>query len=465
MFEARHLRVLRAVARTGSLSGAARELGCTQPAVSQQMKALELAAGTPLLVRGGRTTRLTEAGEALARHASGILAGLAAAEEEVAAIGGLRAGRVRLVSFPSAGPSLVPTALAAMRAAHPDVRITLAEAQPRRAVEMLRAGECELALAYRYEDEDGGEQAAAWEGLLVRPLLFDRLFAVLPAGHRPARGGGPVRLSDLADEPWIAGCPHCRRHLVELCRREGFEPRIDFATDDYPAAVGLVASGMGVPAQPGLALEAVRLRAVAVRELRPAVRREAAAVTLPDLAQVPAVDMMLGRLRLAALRDRPSVRVRAEADVRRCGETFPLWLLSGESVTAGGVRAHDPVAGPAHHLLALVLGESAPDPVGFADRQSVRRALGADGAAHAHLLRRRLTRAPGSTALSLGVEEQGAVDTAAGGDELPVPEVGVRAREAGEVCHCSSPREVGCRDTVQARSSGRVLSTLHLLSK
>ncbi|SNT56975.1 LysR family transcriptional regulator [Actinacidiphila glaucinigra] len=307
MFEARHLRVLRAVARTGSLSGAARELGCTQPAVSQQMKALELAAGTPLLVRGGRTTRLTEAGEALARHASGILAGLAAAEEEVAAIGGLRAGRVRMVSFPSAGPSLVPTALAAMRAAHPDVGITLAEAQPPRAVEMLRAGECELALVYRYEDDAGGEDAAAWEGFLVRPLLADRLFAVLPAGHALARAGGPVRLSDLADEAWIAGCTYCRRHLVELCGREGFEPRIDFATDDYPAAVGLVASGMGVSAQPGLALEAVRLRGVAVRELRPSVRREVAALTLPDLAQVPAVDMMLGRLRLAALRDPSTV--------------------------------------------------------------------------------------------------------------------------------------------------------------
>ncbi|MFJ9911739.1 LysR family transcriptional regulator [Actinacidiphila glaucinigra] len=307
MFEARHLRVLRAVARSGSLSGAARELGCTQPAVSQQMKALELAAGTPLLVRGGRTTRLTEAGEALARHASGILAGLAAAEEEVAAIGGLRAGRVRMVSFPSAGPSLVPTALAAMRAAHPDVRVTLAEAQPPRAVQMLRAGECELALVYRYADDAGGEDAAAWEGFLVRPLLTDRLFAVLPAGHALARAGGPVRLSDLADEAWIAGCPYCRRHLVELCGREGFEPRIDFATDDYPAAVGLVASGMGVSAQPGLALEAVRLRGVAVRELCPSVGRDVAALTLPDLAQVPAVDMMLGRLRLAALRDPSAV--------------------------------------------------------------------------------------------------------------------------------------------------------------
>src|SRR5690349_22552512 len=100
VIEARHLRVLRAVAATGSFSAAGRELGCTQPAVSQQMKALETSVGTPLLVRSGREMRLTQAGEGLVRHASGILAGLTAAEDEVAAIAGLRAGRVRLVSFP-----------------------------------------------------------------------------------------------------------------------------------------------------------------------------------------------------------------------------------------------------------------------------------------------------------------------------------------------------------------------------
>src|SRR3954470_4201241 len=135
MIEARHLRVLRAVARGGSFSAAARALGCTQPAVSQQMKALEASAGTPLLVRGPREMRLTQAGEALVRHADGILAGLAAAEEEVAAIAGLRAGRVRLASFPSGTPTLVPGAVAALRAAHPGTQVSLVEAEPPRSVE------------------------------------------------------------------------------------------------------------------------------------------------------------------------------------------------------------------------------------------------------------------------------------------------------------------------------------------
>lgn len=257
MIEARHLRVLRAVARGGSFSAAARALGCTQPAVSQQMKALELAAGTPLVVRGGRETRLTEAGVALVRHADGILAGLTAAEEEVAAIAGLRAGRVRLVSFPSGTATLVPGAVAEMRAAHPGTEVSLVEAEPPRSVEMLRAGDCDIALAFRYADAE-----ESWDDLVVRPLLADPLVGVVPPGH-PLAGADGVELGELAGERWIAGCPRCRTHLVGLCARAGFAPRIDFATDDYPAVVGLVAAGVGVAVLPRLALESVRARGAA----------------------------------------------------------------------------------------------------------------------------------------------------------------------------------------------------------
>ncbi|MGP3973279.1 LysR family transcriptional regulator [Streptomyces sp. 8N114] len=295
MIEARHLRVLRAVASTGSFSAAARELGCTQPAVSQQMKALEGAAGTPLLVRAGREMRLTEAGEALVRHATGILAGLAAAEEEVAALAGLRAGRVRLVSFPSGSSTLVPTAVAAMRADHPGTRVSLVEAEPPRSVEMLRAGDCEIALAFRYEP------APEWEDLVVRPVLTDRLVGLVPEGH-PFADAEEVGIGTLAEEPWIAGCPRCRRHLVQVCEAAGFTPRIDFATDDYPAVVGLVGAGLGVAVLPELAVESVRPRGTRAVRVSPAVQREVVALTLPDLAQVPAVAGMLDRLAAAARR-------------------------------------------------------------------------------------------------------------------------------------------------------------------
>ena len=314
MIEARHLRVLRAVATTGSFSAAARELGCTQPAVSQQMKALEQSTGTPLLVRTGREMRLTQAGTALVRHASGILAGLTAAEEEVAAIAGLRAGRVRMVSFPSGSSTLVPGALAAMRSAHPGTRVSLVEAEPPRSVEMLRDGDCEIALAFRYPEVRGSDPAVVpvgapavpegmWGGddLVVRPLLTDRLIGVVPEGHRLA-GADRVGIEELADEPWIAGCPRCRLHLVEVCESAGFTPRIDFATDDYPAVFGLVGAGLGVAVMPELALESVRPKGARIVPVEPVVQREIVALTLPDLARVPAVGAMLEQLAAAARR-------------------------------------------------------------------------------------------------------------------------------------------------------------------
>ncbi|MGW3180652.1 LysR family transcriptional regulator [Kitasatospora sp. NPDC001119] len=329
MIEARHLRVLRAVARTGSFSAAARELGCTQPAISQQMKALEKSVDTPLVVRSGRGMQLSEAGRVLLKHATGILAGLSAAEEEVAAIAGLRAGRVRLVSFPTASSTLVPPAVARLRDSHPGVRVSLVEAEPPESLAMLRGGECEIALAFRYPQSDGAvalpapahgtprearaeanleaQQLTAgtdWSDLVVTPLLDDPLVGVLPAGHPLAGRGGAVGLAELAEEQWIAGCPQCRGHLVELCAGAGFEPRIDFATDDYPAVVGLVAAGLGVAVLPRLALRSVRPDGVSTVPVRtasgaPAVR-QVVALTLPDLAEVPAVALMLERLAGAA---------------------------------------------------------------------------------------------------------------------------------------------------------------------
>jgi DNA-binding transcriptional LysR family regulator len=298
--------VLRAVAATGSFSAAGRALGCTQPAVSQQMKALEASVGTPLLVRSGRAMRLTQAGEALVRHAAGILSGLTAAEEEVAAIAGLRAGRVRLVSFPSGTSTLVPTALAALRAAHPGTRVYLEEAEPPNSVELLRGGDCDVALAFRYARVPGagdgeGQGEGEWDDLVVRPLLTDRLVALVPERHRLARAQS-VAIGELAAEPWIAGCPRCRGQLVEVCERAGFTPRIDFATDDHPAVVGLVGAGLGVAVLPELAIESVRPRGARAVRLEPAVRREIVALTLPDLAPVPAVAATLEQLERAAAR-------------------------------------------------------------------------------------------------------------------------------------------------------------------
>src|SRR5918997_2129827 len=108
MLDVRRLRVLRAVARAGSFSGAAQELSFTQSAISQHVAALEREAGTSLVDRGARGVRLTDAGRALVAHADAIIARLDDAEQELAAIAGLRGGRLRLASFPSARAAPVP---------------------------------------------------------------------------------------------------------------------------------------------------------------------------------------------------------------------------------------------------------------------------------------------------------------------------------------------------------------------
>src|SRR2546423_15250951 len=146
MLDVKRLRVLRAVATHGSFSAAAEVLAYTQSAVSQQIATLEREAGTVLVDRSARGVTLTDAGEALVRHADAILARLADAEAELEAIAGLRGGRLRLVAFPSAGATLAPAAVAAFRARHPAVDITLIPGEPEDGLAALRAGETDIAL-------------------------------------------------------------------------------------------------------------------------------------------------------------------------------------------------------------------------------------------------------------------------------------------------------------------------------
>ena len=166
---------MRAIADQGSFTGAAAALGYSQPAVSQMVRRLEQRMGTPLVDRVGRSVRLTEAGLALARHASTVLGALDAAEEEVAAIAGLRAGRVRLAAFPSASATLVPKALALVRDRFPGVSMTFAEAEPPESLAALRAGDCDLAVAFTYPGTDVSRGEEDLDLFVTRHLLDDCL--------------------------------------------------------------------------------------------------------------------------------------------------------------------------------------------------------------------------------------------------------------------------------------------------
>ena len=140
MLDVKQLRVLKSVAEHGSFSAAAEALSYTQPAISQQIAALEKATGATLVDRTSRGVFLTDAGRALVDHAQVVLARLAAAEAELDAIAGVRGGRVRLAAFPTAGASVLPPAIARFTQRHPDVELTFIEKEPEDSIQMLRSG-------------------------------------------------------------------------------------------------------------------------------------------------------------------------------------------------------------------------------------------------------------------------------------------------------------------------------------
>ena len=207
MLNVSRLRVLREVAQCGSFSAAAESLSYTQSAVSQQIAALEAETGLTLLERLPRGVRLTGAGRTLVEHTDGILARLEAAEEELAALAGLRGGQLRMASFPTAGATLMPVAIAAFRASYPEVELTLAEGEPQEIAPRLRAGEFDLALLFEFErGAERGPQAGGAAGGPAVPRAPPRP----PAGGqaRAALGGAARRGvgADIAGEPVRAPC-------------------------------------------------------------------------------------------------------------------------------------------------------------------------------------------------------------------------------------------------------------------
>jgi DNA-binding transcriptional LysR family regulator len=255
MLSPTRLNILREVVARGSFSAAAESLSYTQSAVSQAIAALEAEAGAALVDRDRRGVRPTPAGAALVEHADAILARLHAAEEEVAAIAGGTRGKLRIASFPTAGATLIPLAVATFREANPGVELSLAEGEPEEIAPRLRAGEFDLALLFEFP----GVGRPLVSGKQRFQLLDDPMRLALPAGHRLA-DKRTVRLEDLRDEGWVqtsASSP-CARHVVRSCLAAGFEPAISFESDDYQTVQGLVAAGVGVALIPQLALTTVR---------------------------------------------------------------------------------------------------------------------------------------------------------------------------------------------------------------
>jgi DNA-binding transcriptional LysR family regulator len=298
MLDVKRLSVLEAVERHGSFTMAAQAMNFTQSAISQQVAALEREVGASLVGRSGRQIWLTEAGKALVSHTRRILAAIHDAEAEMADITGLRSGVVRLAAFPSAGAALIPRAATAFRARHPDVTLMLTAAEPRQALDGLRAGAHDVIVTIASRTSESGNAVAH---VSEHKLLDDRFSVVLPTGHDLA-SRSRVNLNDLATADWIATSPTGHpdaETLTDACSAAGFAPRVRFHVDDYGAVQGFIAAGAGVALIPGLALTVLRPDVI-VRPVSPVVRRRVYAAILAPRHKEPAVQAVLDALQAAA---------------------------------------------------------------------------------------------------------------------------------------------------------------------
>jgi molybdate transport repressor ModE-like protein len=285
----RRLLIFRAVARGGSISGAARHLGWTQPAVSQHLSLLEREVGVPLVVRGPGGVDLTDAGTRLLVRADAVAGELHAAAEEMASLSQLRSGRVRLAAYPSAAATLVPRALHATATAHPGLEIGMVELEPPEATAAVLAGDVDVALAFAYDGPPRDTGVLAW-----RPIATEPVHLVVPPGH--AAEGRPVSLADLAEEAWIGGCERCREHLLACCAAAGFVPRLRHTTDDYVVAENLVARSLGVTVLPESALTAYRHPDVVVVAMPALGERRVGLLHRPGAETVPATAALIEQL-------------------------------------------------------------------------------------------------------------------------------------------------------------------------
>ncbi|MFE2275401.1 LysR substrate-binding domain-containing protein [Streptomyces lavendulae] len=267
MLDVRRLRLLRELARRGTIAAVAQALSFSPSAVSQQLSVLEREAGLPLLERTGRTVRLTPAAQNLVRHADAVLERLERADADLAEARSGLAGALRIGAFPTATRAIVPAALVHLARRHPGLEPMVSETDPAAVAHALRAGDLDVALVHEYDLVPEPPEP----GLATRPLYGEAMYL---AGPAPAAAAGPGALPGAADpgappaggpgqdavlrahrdDPWITATPGtlCHAMTVRACRAAGFTPRVRHQVDEFATVLALVAVGQGVAVVPQL---------------------------------------------------------------------------------------------------------------------------------------------------------------------------------------------------------------------
>lgn len=281
--ELRHLRSFVAVAEELHFGRAAERLHIAQSPLSQQIQRLERQVGAMLFERTRRKVELTDAGNAMLTHAREALAQADLAETAARAAAAGRAGTLRIGFLGSAALAILPRIVPPWRASAPDATLELVEGSSGEHIRALHDQRLDVAFV---------RPPTATAGLIVHPVWQEQVVAVLPASSDLSRRD-PLRLSDLADEPFVLfprnSAPDFHDELTRACGRAGFTPAVAFECTAMPTVVGLVAAGLGVSLVPR-SISSIGIAGVVYRELA-------------DVRPVARIAMVL-----SATNDRPVVR-------------------------------------------------------------------------------------------------------------------------------------------------------------
>lgn len=295
------LKALREVARCGTMAAAAEALFLTPSAVSQQISQLEDEVDVALTERRGRGVRLTPAGEALVAHTERIMVVLDEARSEVARLKREIAGELRVAAFPSIAAAVMPDTLKALRLVFPRLQVVLEEMEPLDGLAALGSWRADVAVI----DDMSVLLGRSHHNVAFTPLVEDTLFVLLPARHELAKRAS-LTVSDLRHLDWALDSTSSAfgEFITNLCRRAGFEPRLNARCKGFEMVAAMVSSGASVSIVPGLRLAAPLGGTKAVR-LRPDVRRKISVAYRQGERGHPAVKVFLEELARTSARKFP----------------------------------------------------------------------------------------------------------------------------------------------------------------
>ena len=293
MMDLAALRSLEAVHTHGSVVAAAKALGYTPSAVSQQIKRLERQSGVELLERVGRGVVLTGPGRVLVEEGARIASDLERLETDLHANAGQVTGELTLVGFSTSMRGLIGPVVAELMADHPGLRVRLRELEPWDAIAEVADGTADVALVHRW----GDVVLEIPEHLDRRIVHHDEAEVILRADH-PLAGRGHVTPQDLAEERWIA-TPEgtiCRQWLIRMYAGTGRLPHIEHTAMEFASHLALVSAGLGIALIPRLGRGPLPdgLRAVRVHD--PVPSREAIVLWRRSQGRSPAVHALVASL-------------------------------------------------------------------------------------------------------------------------------------------------------------------------